>query len=227
MKYKLILFDADGTLFDFEKAEKTAFDKTMQHFGIGNSLDLLHAEYEKINKAIWQEFQEKRISSAKLRIERFKRFFREMGLELSPREVSPLYLQNLSRGVDLLPSAEEIVRHFHGKCEIALATNGLSDVQRPRFAASRLAGYFQHIFISEEIGSPKPFPEFFKHVFQKLPYQEETVIVGDNFSSDIRGGYDFGIDTCWFNPNKEIKESGIIPTYEISDLYELKQMFEG
>ena len=148
MKYELILFDADGTLFDFEKAEKKAFAKTMKHFGVIENLGLLHSEYEKINLAIWQEFQEGKISSENLRTERFQRFFDKNNLKLNPADVSSFYLKRLSEGVDLIPSAEEIIRHFWGKCEFAIATNGLSDVQRPRFAASRLAPYFKHIFIS-------------------------------------------------------------------------------
>lgn len=225
MRYKLILFDADGTLFDFKKAEKNAFTKTMNQFGVNENIDFLHTEYEKINLAIWQEFQERKISAGKLRIERFARFFENNNLKLQPAEISSFYLKRLSEGVDLIPSAEEIVRHFWGKCELAIATNGLSDVQRPRFAASKLAPYFKHIFISEEIGCPKPNPEYFEFIFRELPYQDAALIVGDNLTSDIKGGIDFGIDTCWFNPEKKTDKNGIQPNYEISDLRELKTLF--
>ena len=132
----------------------------------------------------------------------------------------------LSQGTHLLEGAEEIVKHFYGKCELALATNGLANVQNPRFAGSDLAKYFQHIFISEEIGFPKPNKEFFKHIFSKLPHKKSAIFIGDNLTSDIKGGNDFGIDTCWFNQNKRINESGIIPTFEISDLLELKRIIK-
>ncbi|MCF7794346.1 MAG: YjjG family noncanonical pyrimidine nucleotidase [Candidatus Cloacimonetes bacterium] len=224
MKYKLILFDADGTLFDFEKAEKNAFHTAMKEFGIKEKIAEFHYSYEIINKAIWQEFQEKKITSEKLRIERFRRFFTKMQLDLDPVKVSPFYLQKLSEGIDLLPFAEEVVKYFHGKCEIALATNGLSEVQRPRFAASKLSEYFKHIFISEEIGFPKPNSEFFEHIFSKLPFSDSTIIVGDNLTSDIKGGNDFGIDTCWFNPQKCFNNSDFIPTYEIGKLEDLKEI---
>ena len=224
MKYKLILFDADGTLFDFDTAEKQAFEKTFEQFGINENLKQLHKEYEVINKAIWRDFEQKKIISENLRIERFKRFFTKVNLQLDPTTFSPIYLKNLSEGTHLLDGAEEIVSFLYNKTKLALATNGLADVQNPRFADSDLAQYFQHIFISEEIGQPKPNPEFFEHIFQKLPYTESAIIIGDSLTSDIKGGNDFGIDTCWFNPNKRINKSGIIPTFEINDLDELKSL---
>ncbi len=224
MKYKLVLFDADGTLFDFDTTEREAFDKTLKQFEINENLNNLHKEYEIINKAIWRDFELKKITSENLRIERFKRFFTKENLQLDPITFSPIYLKNLSEGAHLLDGAEEIVSFLFGKTELALATNGLADVQNPRFADSILAKYFQHIFISEEIGQPKPNSEFFEHIFLKLPFSESAIIIGDSLASDIKGGNDFGIDTCWFNPNKRINKSGIIPTFEINDLNELKSL---
>ncbi|KQC08418.1 MAG: hypothetical protein APR54_04630 [Candidatus Cloacimonas sp. SDB] len=226
MKYKLILFDADGTLFDFDKAEKGAFFKTMQKFGIINGLDLLHRKYDEINKSIWLDFQGKKITSDKLRIERFRRLFSLERIELPAEEISPVYLKNLAKGIDLIPDAEKIVKYFNDKCKVALATNGLSEVQRPRFAASALAEYFQHIYISEEIGFPKPEKQFFDYIFAELPYSDSAIIVGDNLSSDIAGGINSNIDTCWFNPQQINNATDIRPTYEIRDLNELKEIFQ-
>ncbi|MDP8201348.1 MAG: YjjG family noncanonical pyrimidine nucleotidase [Candidatus Tenebribacter burtonii] len=224
MKYKLVLFDADGTLYDFTRTEREAFEKTLRQFGIHENLSHLHKEYEKINLAIWKEFEKKKIDSIKLRLERFSRFFKQEKLSLDPKVISPIYLKYLSEGTHLLDGAEEIVKYFYGKCKLALATNGLADVQNPRFADSRLIKYFKYIFISEEIGSPKPNKKYFQHIFDKLPYKDSAIIIGDNLSSDIKGGSDFGIDTCWFNPNKRINENGVVPTYEISNLVELKKI---
>ena len=226
MKYKLVLFDADGTLFDFNTAEKEAFEKTFKQFSITENLNQLHKEYEIINMAIWRDFEQKRITSKELRIERFRRFFKKKNLQLDPEVISPIYLKYLSEGTHLLAGAKEIVSFLFGKCELALATNGLADVQNPRFADSDLSKYFQHIFISEEIGHPKPNSEFFEHIFSKLPHKESTIIIGDSLTSDIKGGNDFGIDTCWFNPNKRNNKSGIIPTFEIYDLAELKRIIK-
>jgi len=227
MKYKLVLFDADGTLYDFDTAEREAFEKTFSQFGIVENLDRLHQEYEIINKAIWREFEQKRVTSEVLRVERFRRFFTNENIQIDPVVFSPVYLKCLSEGTHLLTGAIEIINFLYGECELALATNGLADVQNPRFASSDLAKYFQHIFISEEIGHPKPNQSFFQHIFQKLPHKESAIIIGDSLSSDIKGGNDFGIDTCWFNPNKCTNKSGIIPTYEISDLGDLRSILQN
>ncbi|MDP8268767.1 MAG: YjjG family noncanonical pyrimidine nucleotidase [Candidatus Tenebribacter davisii] len=226
MKYNLVLFDADGTLFDFDTAEREAFEKTFIQFGISENLKHLHKSYEIINNAIWKDFEQKKINSWELRTERFHRFFLQENLLFAPEVFSPIYLKNLSEGTHLLHGAKEIVSFLYGKCELALATNGLADVQNPRFANSELAKYFQYIFISEEIGHPKPNPEFFQHIFRKLPYKGSSIIIGDNLTSDIKGGNNFGIDTCWFNLNKCNNESGVIPTYEINDLDELRSILE-
>jgi len=124
MNYDLILFDADGTLFNFDKTEKEAFEKAMNAFGINHDITILHQKYEKINKAIWQDFQDKKISSVKLRTERFRLFAEENNLNIIPEDISPAYLIYLSQGTHLLDGAEETVEYFHGKCEIAMATNG-------------------------------------------------------------------------------------------------------
>lgn len=224
MRYKLVLFDADGTLFDFDTAEKVAFVKSLELYSVTEDLESLHEEYEIINKAIWHDFEQKKISSADLRVERFRRFFNKVNLQIDPLLFSPVYLKMLSEGTQLLPGAKKIVSFLHDKCEIALATNGLADVQNPRFANSDLAMYFQNIFISEEIGHPKPDIKYFEHVFNILPYRESAIIIGDNLASDIKGGNDFAIDTCWFNQNKRTNKSGIEPTYEISDLSELADL---
>ncbi|MCF7858428.1 MAG: YjjG family noncanonical pyrimidine nucleotidase [Candidatus Cloacimonetes bacterium] len=220
-KYKLVLFDADGTLFDFDASEKEAFKKTCEHFEIYQNVDLLHKQYEIINRAIWRDFELNKISSTELRVERFRRFFSSAELHLNAADFSEAYLINLSKGNKLIEGAESVVKLLYGKCELALVTNGLADVQIPRFGESVLAKYFDHIFISDLIGHAKPHPEFFKQVFLRLPFKNSAIIVGDNLLSDIKGGNDFRIDTCWFNQNKCTNKSGIIPTYEISDLSEL------
>jgi len=224
MKYKLVLFDADGTLFDFDTAEREAFEETFKEFGVFEDQERLHKVYEIINMAIWRDFEQKKITSKELRIERFRRFFVKENIQIDPVIFSPFYLKRLSEGTHLLPGAQEIINFLFEKCELALATNGLADVQNPRFAGSELVEYFKHIFISEEIGHPKPDKEFFQYVFQELPYKESSIIIGDSLTSDIKGGNDFGIDTCWFNPNKCTNKSRIIPTYEINDLGDLRSI---
>ena len=226
MKYKTILFDADGVLFDYRKAESFAFLKTFDFFKIKENLDFIHKKYKTINAKIWREFEEKKITSIDLRVERFSRLFKATHLKLDPVKVSKTYLKFLSECSFLIDGAEEIVEYFSEKCELAIITNGLADVQRSRIGNSRLASFFKRLFISEEIGYPKPHKEIFEFTLRNLKTKnkKDILLVGDNLVSDIKGGNDFGIDTCWFNQNIWNNKLDIHPTYEINNLLELKKI---
>lgn len=226
MKYKLVLFDADGTLFDFEKASEEAIKKGFEKFEIGcwNSETMII--YRKINKQIWDEFELKLISASNLKAERFRRFFIEISAEnVDPKEFSDYYLLSLSQSTDLIDGAEDLVKWCYGKFKIGIITNGLTLVQKPRFGNSILDKYFEHYIISEEIGFAKPHPEIFDYSFSKFDHTDKNsaIIIGDNLTSDIRGGNDYGIDTCWINQSGASKDT-IVPTYEINDLAELKKI---
>ncbi len=224
MKYDLMIFDADGTLFDFKHSERNAFESTLQRFGISQKLPELHRSYEKINQQIWLDFQEGKISAKKLRTERFRLFFQQENLDLDVNDVSTVYLQKLGEENKLLSDAEEIVKYFHRKVKMILATNGLSDVQNNRIRKSRIFRYFDALFISEEIGQPKPHNFFFQTMLEKFPQTQKPIMIGDNLASDIKGGNDFGIDTCWYNPTEKENSINIFPTYEIRKLIELKKI---
>ncbi len=226
MKYELILFDADGTLFDFEKASEEALKRAFQSFNLDNWNSEALVLYKKVNKQIWDEFELKQISAADLKAERFRRFFIELSVKnVDPKDFSDKYLLFLSEGGYLIEGAEELVKWCYGKFKLGIITNGLTLVQKPRFRDSILNKYFEHYIISEEIGFAKPHAEIFDHSFNKFDHtdKDSAIIIGDNLTSDIKGGNNYGIDTCWINQFGASKDS-IIPTYEIKDLAELKKI---
>jgi len=95
-----------------------------------------------------------------------------------------------------------------------------------RIAGSGLQQYFSGTFVSEAAGQPKPSPIFFEYCFSQIADldKSKTIIVGDSLFSDIQGGHNAGIATCWFNPQHKPCSSEIIPDYEIHTLDELKQI---
>ena len=101
-------------------------------------------------------------------------------------------------------------RHKEGKHVIPVPTMEL----RP---------YFKGIFISEEMGADKPSKAFFDACFAAIPgfRLEETVMVGDSLTSDIRGGSNAGLRTVWFNPHGKEPRADIRPGYTIRALSEL------
>lgn len=227
MHYKLLLFDLDGTLFDYKKAQEHAFGNTFaSKIKKKDELKVLHKLYEEINDQVWDEFQENKLSAEQLRVERFIRLLEQSQIEFDPIKVSKAYTNNLSRCSFMLDGALDLVSELVGKFELALITNGLSDVQRNRLANSELEQYFSHIFISEEIGYPKPHPGIFEYVLTKVNGidKRETLIIGDSINSDILGGNNFGIDTCWFNPKNLPKPVDVLPSYTIKSYEELKEI---
>jgi 2-haloacid dehalogenase len=220
LNYTWLLFDADDTLFDFPRAEANALKWTLDELGIPSSPDYFEI-YARCNLAVWKEFERGLVTSLELRTKRFHLFFDQVGITADPQTVSPLYLQNLALGTDLLPGAEEVVRFLRPRFHLGLVTNGLADVQRPRLARSVLADCFEGVFISEEIGAAKPARAYFDAVFRAIgePSKNEVLIIGDSLSSDMRGGLDYGIDTCWYNPDNQPTDLPV--TFQIAALTEL------
>lgn len=220
MTYTWLLFDADDTLFDFPKAEANALKWTLAELGLAASPAYFEI-YARCNLFVWKEFERGLVTSTELRTKRFRLFFDEIGIAADPQTVSPLYLQNLGLGIDLLPGAETLIRFLNPRFHLALVTNGLADVQRPRLERSALADCFEKVFISEEIGAAKPSKAYFDAVFGAIgkPPKNETLIIGDSLTSDMQGGLDYGIDTCWYNPRGQKTELPL--TYQISKLEQL------
>jgi 2-haloacid dehalogenase len=222
VKYKWLLFDADGTLFDFDKVEEMALRNTFE--AVGHACDARCAQiYRQIDQDIWRDFENGKISQERLRTRRFELLFQTIRIECDPSEFSKRYLAYLALGTDLIDGADDLVKELYGQVGLLLITNGLADVQRPRFARSTVMPYFSDVVISEEVGAAKPDPKIFDVAFAKMgfPDREDVLMVGDSLTSDIRGGNRYGIDTCWFNPEGKQREDGVEIQYEISALWQL------
>ena len=220
MKYEVLLFDADETLFDFKKAERHAFINTMEDYGYDFDEEVHLKSYHEINTAIWKEFELGKITQKKLKVERFSRYKDALQLQFEPEDFAGKYMHHLSYASFLYPESEELLKKLHGRYKLAIITNGLTDVQSRRIRKSSVSHYFDEIVISEEIKVSKPNPEIFVHTLKRLGHDQlqSVLMIGDSLSSDISGGINFGVDTCWYNPSKKENNSDIKPTYEVNEL---------
>ncbi len=220
MQYTWLLFDADDTLFNYPLAEANALQRTFVQMGAVFGPETLEL-YHKFNQQVWGEFERGELTSTELRTKRFRLLFDATDSSLAPELFSQVYLQNLALGTDLLPGAEETLTTLGTRYHLALVTNGLADVQRPRLERSVLSGRFERVFISEEIGAAKPESAFFDAVFCILgrPSKTSVLIIGDSLTSDMQGGLKYGIDTCWYNPTGKYSELPV--TYQVRQLVEL------
>ncbi len=222
--YRYILFDADNTVLDFSRSEAEALQRALQDAGLKDFDFQYHVPlYQRINREIWKEFENGKIDTEMLKTERFKRYFDKIDLAYETESISDTYLSYLSEAAYFLPGAETLLTTLASSHTLALITNGLVRVQKPRFKKAGLHRFFATVLISDELGIAKPDPAIFDLACTHLnaDNKEEILMVGDNLNSDIQGGDLYGIDTCWFNPEKAPNDSSVVPSYEINTLEEL------
>ncbi|WP_374351217.1 YjjG family noncanonical pyrimidine nucleotidase [Chitinimonas sp.] len=222
-RYDWLLFDADDTLYDFRLAEHTALSATLlEHYGRVEPYWLSH--YHGINKRLFAELERGEITMAELRPRRFREWLDHHTLEGDPQALSAAYLDQLCQQAQLIDGTEAVLAALHGRFKLAIVTNGFTRAQRSRFALSSLHRYFDALFISEEIGAFKPHAAYFDAVFQALghPTRERVMIIGDNPDTDIAGGLNYGIATCWLNRHGETSQHQ--PQHEIRQLDQLLEL---
>jgi len=223
--YKTLLFDIDNTLLDFSASEKVALQRLFE----GQNFPLkpeVKARYQTINQGLWTAFEEGKIDRDEVMNTRFSILFKEYGLEVDGVSLEKSYHSYLKEGHQLINGALELIKDLQNQYNLYIVTNGDSETQYKRLHDSGLYPLFKDIFVSEDTGYQKPMKEYFDYVFERIPNLtvENTLIIGDSLSADIKGGEMAGIDTCWFNPEMIPNDTGILPTYEIQKLEEVYQV---
>ena len=225
---KAVLLDADDTLLDFHKAEHEALKKTLLTTGI-EPRDQIIELYSGINKRHWDMLERGELTRAEVLTRRFEAFFAEFGVEGDAQKTQDRYATYLSQGHWFIPGAIALLDALYSKYKLYLVTNGNAKVQQGRLASANIAHYFEEIFISELIGCTKPSKAFFNYCFSRMPpYKEdEIIIIGDSLTSDIQGGINAGIHTCWFNPRGNAGRADIVPEYTVSALEEIPALLDN
>ncbi len=218
--YGIILFDADGTLLDFHRSEREAVFEAFSEMGLSASGEMLD-EYSRINDSLWKLLEKGGIEKNVLVYRRFEIFYEKYGISADARLTAEVYMDRLSEKGYLLDGAEALCRKLYGRAKMYIATNGVRSIQESRLTRSGLLKYFDGVFISECAGCEKPRREFFEYAARHIPDFDkiQAVIVGDSLSSDIRGGINYGIDTCWYTPTGAEAPKDIAPliTHTVRD----------
>ena len=223
MKYSHLLFDADDTLFDFPKAASHAFSVLCKTHDIPDT-QYVRQLYHDINAELWAAFDRGELDKNFLTLERFVRLFAALQLNRDPAQCNQTYLTALGQGVYPLPHAEEVCRTLVERgYHLYIVTNAVASVQRSRLHSSVFASFFEEAFISEDAGASKPNKAYYDYVRHRVPEitAENTLIIGDSLSTDIRGANNAGLPCCWFNPLGLPRPSNLRIDYEIRDLREL------
>ncbi|MGK5078175.1 YjjG family noncanonical pyrimidine nucleotidase [Janthinobacterium sp. HLX7-2] len=223
MKYKLFLFDLDDTLLDFRASEKRSFMHTMHELGLRDGTEGLFAQYQAINVDLWKRFETGAVTKDFLKVERFRKSFQENAIDLDPELASRLYLESLPDTVVLIDGARQVCETLSAIGEVGIITNGVESIQNRRIASSGLGDYISFIATSEACGHAKPDVRFFEYAARMArSFSKDTsVIIGDRLDADILGANRYGIDSCWFNPDRLANASAAMPTYEVASLHDI------
>ena len=219
-----VLWDVDGTLLDFNAAERAAIRAMFAAFGLGECTDAMLARYSEINVSFWQRLERNELPKVRVLTGRFEQFFGEYGIrtDIVP-EFNAKYQLALGDTIVYRDDSLNIIKALKGRAKQYVVSNGTVAAQTKKLERSKLGELMDGVFLSEELGVEKPNVRFFEKVFSVIqPNDLSTVmIVGDSLTSDIQGGMNAGIRTCWYNPERNQVPENYRPDYVISDLHEL------
>ena len=229
MKYQWILFDADDTLFHFDAFK--GLERLFSRYGV-TFTEQDFQDYQRVNQPLWGDYQAGKITAKQLQERRFTVWADR--LQVTPQTLNTGFLTAMADICALLPGAQALINGLKGKVNLGIITNGFTQLQTIRLQKMGLLDIFSLVVISEEVGLAKPHVGIFEYAFEKIRQKglqgtdpldlSRILMVGDTQSSDIKGGMNVGIDTCWLNRFDEPLAEGVRPTYQINSLLELKTL---
>ncbi len=222
MKYEMLLFDLDDTLLDFEANERESLEKLFTDNGFAFNKEIFDA-YHRINKELWNGYEKGTLDLNEVLNTRFSKTLHQLGQTVDGVLWEMQYRTLLGQGYQLMEGAYDLCQQLSKSHRLFIITNGVTETQLNRLRLSRLHPFFENIFTSQELGYQKPAKEFFDYVKEHIKEfkADKALVIGDSLSSDIKGGYLAGIDTCWINRKNTENTSGIPITYTITKLPEL------
>ena len=223
LKYKFLLFDLDHTLLDFDAAEDIALSHLLKEEGV-DDIQTYKDYYVPMNKALWKDLEQKKITKDALINTRFEKLFAHFGIEKDVSYLAERYQFFLSKQGQTYLGVEDLLKTLiHQGYELYAATNGITFIQTGRLEKSGIAPFFKEIFISEQLHTQKPDAAFYEKIGARIPNfdKNHTLMIGDSLSADIQGGNNAGIDTIWYNPHHLENKTQAQPTYEVDSYHAL------
>jgi 5'-nucleotidase len=181
-------------------------------------------DYQAVNKPLWVDYQNGAISALQLQHQRFDVWAER--LSVTPGSLNDAFLNAMAEICAPLPGAVSLLDSLKGKAKLGIITNGFTALQQIRLERTGLRDYFDALVISEEVGVPKPDSRIFDYALTLAgnPERSRVLMVGDTAESDIRGGNNAGLATCWLNAHDRALPEGINPTWTVASLDQLEQL---
>lgn len=224
---RAILFDMDDTLFDSGATTRFAVKDCFNTLAPGSYDDSMFSLYDQLNRAMWKEIEFGLITREEYNRTRWKRILDAMGISGDADAFTARYKQNILTGSRLMPGARELLQALQGSFRLFVATNGPTVQQITRLEQAEIRPYFEHCFISDEMGCYKPNREYFEYCLQTIGdlMPSEVLMVGDSLYADIEGAAACGLRTCYI----DLKQQGDTgkADYVIHSLTELLPLAES
>lgn len=231
VKYKHLFFDLDRTIWDFEKNSTETILELLNEWGLSRRGRLTESTflkvYKEINKRLWQEYGQGRITKTELRAERFYQSL--LAFKIDEKELAlnfnDTYIQRCSSKTNLVPYSKEILNYLASSYILHIITNGFTEAQNVKLEKSGIRPFFSEVVIADEVGITKPDPRIFHHAIEASDADlKESIMIGDDFEADVLGAKNVGMDQIYYKKNASAKERAEA-TYTIGHLEELKAIF--
>ncbi len=207
---KAVMFDVDNTLLSFDGYVKECMKTGFAEFGICEYTDDMFDVFTRINDSLWLMIESGKLDFAGLQKRRWNDIFAALGVSFDGPRFEKYFRAYLNESAIPMDGAKEILRYLSGKYILCAASNGPYAQQVHRLEIAGMKEYFEHIFISEEIGASKPSEKFFSVCKERINSSSdgkilpnEIMMIGDSLTSDMAGGICAGMKTCFFDRKKE------------------------
>lgn len=232
---KAIFIDIDNTLLDFDAYVKESLRSGFEKFGLRTYEDWMYETFEIVNGGLWRQIEDGSLTFDELQKIRFNKVFEAIGgIEFDGVVFEKYFRECLNESAIPVEGAIEMLEYLSGKYVLCTASNGPYNQQIHRLELARMLDYFRHNFISEKIGVSKPAKEFFDTALAELNAEQhameeadilpsEIMIIGDSLTSDMAGGIDSGLKTCWFDRAGKGDTKGKTIDFTINKLNQIKE----
>ncbi|MCM1090337.1 MAG: YjjG family noncanonical pyrimidine nucleotidase [Butyrivibrio sp.] len=239
-RFSTVLWDVDGTLLDFVYSQRIALTKCFQSVGREVAEEMLR-RYKEINDGYWKRLELGEVTQQQLFTGRFISLFEEYGIEgVDAEAFAQEYQRRLGDVYRYQENSLEICQTLQGRVRQYVITNGVVSTQESKLRLAGLYELMDGVFISEQVGTPKPHKGFFEYCLKAIAEtggetdKARILVVGDSLSSDIKGGVLSGIPTCWYRPEDIWEKDSAVaalyeqfrPNYEISRLEQIFDVLE-
>ncbi|MDD6284784.1 MAG: YjjG family noncanonical pyrimidine nucleotidase [Firmicutes bacterium] len=220
---KVVFIDIDNTLLDFDEGARQSIKNTCAEFGIEYS-DIMFDTFQSVNNELWRRLERGELTRERLHEIRWGLIFAQLGISADAAAFEGMFFEGLTYSAVPIDGAAEALKYLSGKYTVCVASNASHGHQAERMREAGLEQYVDKFFVSADIGADKPSKRFFDLCFDRLPpcRPDEAIMIGDSLTADMRGGADYGMRTCWYNPHAADSVDWV--DYTVTDLRQIEQI---